>query len=207
MGVIWYRDPADFITRDNFMDFFPTSGMSMDEKLNAVTRLTVYFTVLTVLVTQDFRAFYILFCVAVLTAGVSEMDLSFSAKKKEEFEKKAWALDKRNNRVCTAPTASNPFMNVLMSEYSQNPTRPDACDVENSEVKSMMSNLFDSKTIRDVDDIFHKNASDRQFFTNPNTGIPNDQNGFAKWLYGVGPTCKENGGIECYSLQFRNSMQ
>ena len=41
--------------------------------------------------------------------------------------------------------------------------------------------------------------SSRQFYTNPSTTIPNDQEAFAKWLYyNPEKTCKEGNGLECY---------
>jgi hypothetical protein len=203
-STIWYRAPLRFIGRDNFLAFFPTPDMSMAAKLNAVMRLTIYFTLLTVLVTRELRVLYIVFVVALLTIGIYEMNAALDLEKKEAFERNSWALDNRNNRVCVAPSPSNPFMNVLMHEYVQNPERADACDVENSEVKAMMKTHFDKDAIRDVDDIFHKKASDRQFYTTPNTGIPNDQDSFANWLYKTGGTCKEGNGVECYSQLFRH---
>jgi hypothetical protein len=201
---IWYRAPKQFIDRDNFLAFFPTPDMSMAAKLNAVLRLTIYFSILTVLITRDLRVLYITFLIALLTIGVFEMNATIESQKKEAFEKQSWALDKRNNKVCVAPSPSNPFMNVLMNEYVQNPERADACDVENSEVKAMMKTYFDKDAVRDVDDIFHKKASDRQFYTTPNTGIPNDQDAFANWLYKTGRTCKEGNGVGCYSQVFRH---
>jgi hypothetical protein len=43
-----------------------------------------------------------------------------------------------------------------------------------------------------VDDLFNRNTSQRQFYTTPVTTIPNDQTGFARWLYKLPETCKEN---------------
>ena len=38
---------------------------------------------------------------------------------------------------------------------------------------------------------FGRNISSRQFYTNPSTTIPNDQESFAKWCYGDMPSCKD----------------
>jgi len=203
MDVIWYKN-SNFISKDNFLVFFPTPDMSMSAKLNAVMRLTIYFGLLTLLVTQDIRVIYIVIFVGLLTVGINEIENINQQQKTETFEKNNWALDKRDNRACIMPSQENPFMNVLMNEYSQDPQRPDACDVENKNVKKMMKTYFDTNVIRDTDDIFHKNASDRQFYTTPNTGIPNDQVGFARWLYSTPPTCKEGNGVDCYSQQYRH---
>ena len=54
-------------------------------------------------------------------------------------------------------------------------------------VKSLHANLF-----KDVNDVFGKMNSQRQFYTMPNTKIPNAQDDFAKWLYANPKTCKED---------------
>ena len=44
----------------------------------------------------------------------------------------------------------------------------------------------------DVNDVFGKMNSQRQFYTMPSTTIPNAQDDFAKWLYLNPKTCKED---------------
>ena len=65
-----------------------------------------------------------------------------------------------------------------------------------------MERNFEHNVYRDVDDVFDRRSSSRQFFTTPNTTIPNDQSGFAKWLYERGPTCKDGDGDVCSTNQF-----
>ena len=60
----------------------------------------------------------------------------------------------------------------------------------------MLSNGNDS-LFRDVNDLFGKNNSQRQFYTVPGNSIPNDQDTFAKWLYATPKTCKEGNGLQC----------
>jgi hypothetical protein len=204
-NVAWYRDLVNFITRDNFLVFFPTSDMGTIAKMNAIMRLTIYFSIITMLATRDIRVLYILVVIGILTVGIIEMDTGTNIKKREAFERRGYGVDKRSGKICKAPAENNPFMNVLMHEYAQDPQRADACDVENESVKERMKNLFDKDVIRDIDDIFHKKASDRQFYTTANTGIPNDQSGFANWLYKIdNKTCKEGNGVNCYSTQFKH---
>ena len=45
---------------------------------------------------------------------------------------------------------------------------------------------------QDVDDLFGRYNSQRQFYTMPSTTVPNDQKSFAEWLYKTPETCKEN---------------
>ena len=56
---------------------------------------------------------------------------------------------------------------------------------------------YSSSLIRDVNDLFGKNNSQRHFYTVPGNSIPNDQDTFAKWLYATPKTCKEGNGLQC----------
>jgi len=196
---IWYRDLSNFITRDNFLMFFPSQDMTFTEKLNAVMRFTLYFTIIMLLFKGDVRMVFIVVFVGTLTALLHEfVHDSVSDKHNEGTEEFV-----KSNGTCIRPTEQNPFMNVLMNEYSDSPDRSSACDTDNPDVKKTISSMFNEKLFRGVDDIFYKNSSDRQFYTNPNTKIPNDQDGFARWLYQTDPTCKEGSGTQCFANVFR----
>ena len=84
-------------------------------------------------------------------------------------------------------------MNVLMSDYIENPNREPACPLD-EEIKEKIEESFNFNLYKGLneDDLFNRNNSQRQFYTNPATTIPNDQTSFANWLYKTSPTCKEN---------------
>ena len=95
--------------------------------------------------------------------------------------------------TCTPPKPDNPFMNVMLGDYTIDPDRGAACDIQEPMVAKQTERLFEqagSGLIRNSDDIFHRSATSRQFVTNPSTTIPNDQSGFANWLYGNAPSFK-----------------
>ena len=48
--------------------------------------------------------------------------------------------------------------------------------------------------------LYEKKNSERQFYTVPNTTIPNDQKGFAEWLFKTENTCKYD-GINCLEYE------
>jgi hypothetical protein len=110
--------------------------------------------------------------------------------------------DKFTGEVCMKPSKDNPFMNVLISDYVTQPDRPKACNLSSSNTRHEAKKAFDYGLYRDVGDIFSKVASDRQWVTNPSTTIPNDREKLTKWLYNIGPTCKEGLGEACYRLQY-----
>ena len=67
-----------------------------------------------------------------------------------------------------------------------------ACNSYNNKgIKNIVENKFNNDLYLDSNDLFNRRNSQRQFYTMPNTSIPNKQGDFAKWLYDRGPTCKE----------------
>lgn len=96
----------------------------------------------------------------------------------------------------TTPTAANPFMNVLMTEYTDNPSRAPAAAV--ASVRSELDAYFDTMFANDPGDTYNRSQSQRQWVTMPATTIPNDQESFQNWLYRVpGQTCKEGNVDVC----------
>ena len=106
----------------------------------------------------------------------------------------------------TQPTAANPFMNVLISEISENPTRPAAANGQGVKVRSELDSYFDTMFAGDPGDTFNRTQSQRQWVTMPSTTIPNDQESYQNWLYRVeGRTCKE-GNLGACTFSTDNKM-
>jgi hypothetical protein len=98
----------------------------------------------------------------------------------------------------TQPTAANPFMNVLISEISENPLRPAAANIQSVKIRSELDSYFDTMFAGDPGDTFNRTQSQRQWVTMPSTTIPNDQESYQNWLYRVeGRTCKEGNLSAC----------
>lgn len=98
----------------------------------------------------------------------------------------------------TMPTAANPFMNVLISEISDNPYRYPAASVSAVKVKKDLDDYFETMFASDPGDVFQRSQSQRQWVTMPSTTIPNDQGALADWLYRIpGQTCKEGNTEAC----------
>ena len=63
---------------------------------------------------------------------------------------------------------------------------------EGSAITSV-NDLFTERLYLDIDDIWQRQNGQRQFVTNPNTMIPNDQEGFARFLFdNPNHACREN---------------
>ena len=96
--------------------------------------------------------------------------------------------------TATVPTSQNPFMNVMLPEFQDSPTRPPAA----SATGAALDNAFRVQYTSDPTDVFGKTQSQRQFVTMPCTTVPNDQGSFADWLYRIpGKTCKEGNRAAC----------
>lgn len=103
----------------------------------------------------------------------------------------------QDNLAKINPTKENPLMNVDLSK--DNPNRPPAdksylTDVENkikNFVKENANESVNDNLFRDVGDEMELNNSMRQFYTTPNTTIPNDQKSFGNFCYGNMPSDKD----------------
>lgn len=118
----------------------------------------------------------------------------------EEFRQQYGNGDERSRQigsspVCSKPTPQNPFMNAM--NYDSRYRQPACTSYDNEELQDKIEDYFDDNLFKDVSDIYNKRHSQRQFFTMPYTTFPNDQGGFAKWLYQEPETCKEGNGFQC----------
>jgi hypothetical protein len=99
----------------------------------------------------------------------------------------------------TSPSASNPFMNVLLDELKYNPTRPPAQNSTDPNNVAVLNDFFRVQWNNDPTDVFGRSQGQRQFYTTPSTSVPNDQGSYQNWLYLIpGKTCKEGGRDACY---------
>lgn len=199
---IWFQDPAHFITLNNLNKFFPSSQMSFAEQLNAMFRLSIYFSMLIFVIRQDANIFFVAAFMGLFTFLLYSIDTQNKRSENLSFESNNLQKDKITGEVCVKPSKDNPFMNVLLTDYVNQPERPPACNVSSSSIRKQAKIAFDNGLYRDVGDIFSKIASDRQWITNPGTTIPNDREKLTNWLYNMGPTCKEGQGESCYRLQY-----
>ena len=107
-------------------------------------------------------------------------------------------LEFYDNKICVKPSIDNPFMNPSIIDYKNNNNNIKACSYTNNEiVQENVNNFFNNYVYKDINDIYEKNYSARQFYTVPATTIPNDRESYEKWLYDRPKTCKENNGEQC----------
>ena len=180
----WSENISVLFYTNRLTNFFPSSSMSMTEKLNAITRFSIYISLLIYFYNQDYRFLFIM-CI-----GFIGTYLLYNNSNKEQFEN--YICDINKNIKCTKSTTENPFKNVLINEMGANKNREKACKNDEKEVnENFYNNLY-----RDISDVYESKHSQRQFYTNPVTELTNDQVGFANWLYNK-PSCKSGDKEQC----------
>ena len=97
------------------------------------------------------------------------------------------------NCVCQAPSQDNPFMNVLISDYEDNPYRPKACDPSNPIIEKRINDYFYSNpAFINPHDIYQTHNDQHQWYTQPATTIPYDREGWMEDAYRDMTSCKSN---------------
>lgn len=204
----WYYDLGILFNRYRLFEFYPTSSHSKEEKLNAIARLSIYTGILLASYKKDLK--YLFYSVAGLLITyqiyqVNKKDKNIDEKDIENQE--TIETLKNQNKECTLPTLDNPFMNPTMKDYMNFDKehkivdRPPACNTDDPNIKKQIDEHFNNNLYKNVDDIFGKMNSQRQFYTVPSTTIPNKQDEFAKWLYLSPKTCKED---QDYCLRYED---
>jgi hypothetical protein len=206
LDIFWTRDPSILFDRTKLM---PTEGMTMNEKLNALSRGIVLLTIIGFIFIQTYT---------VLVSGVITLlvicILQLFYQRIPQISKEGFSEETlyKNNKVnYHQPTVNNPAMNVLLTEINDNPERNAAAPLYLSEVGQKMNDsvkslvatssfndkTIDQKLFKDLGDSWGFEQSMRQFFANPITTIPNDQESYARFLYGDMPSCKEGNDFAC----------
>jgi hypothetical protein len=213
----WTIEPSILYTNGNYYRILPTSSMTKIESLNALTRFFIYLLILFFLFgsNHDSKAIYIPIVGIIVIIMIYYLIILDSNDNNENYQsfndienynenKSCQENGIRSNpnqsclnddleiKSCQMPTKDNPFMNVAISDYNNNPTRGPACNDDNVEIKELIDKNFYYNLLQDQDDLYGRGYSARQFHSMPSTTIPNDQTGFARWLYYLPQTCKED---------------
>lgn len=218
----WTESP--YILISEYMDFFPFSGASQKcttGALNSLTRFGIYLGVLLAVLYRSYQYLFISIGLAILgvaayygmrykgtlregfTDIVAPTLLNAPGFQPPNFVGGAYVADKNVADVIgasdrTGPTDANPFMNVLINEIKDNPTRGPALTITGKDGSNDIDDVFQTRMYGDPTDVFQHNQNQRTWVIQPSTSIPNDQGSFANWLYRVpGRTCKEGNNSAC----------
>lgn len=227
----WLNDPNILLRPETITEIFPTQLMSFTQKLNAISRLIIYLTIIMYIYTQTFRT--IVFGVISL-ATIAIVFMYYKTSKINEQFSSFWdtgvaaaaaaknnaalaTLDEQGKRipnedvVFDSSTESNPFSNVLVTDYADNTQKRPAPPSYNSNINAaILSNAMElvkntnsdnpeiaDKLFRDLGEQLVFEQSMRPFCSTANTTIPNDQEAFSDFCYGSMVSCKEGNMFAC----------
>lgn len=182
----WYHSPGVLIQRP--LEFFPARGMTPAERLNSIVRFVIYAAAAIAYYRSDWMVFGLGLCVVFVSSLVFSVPCTTPACKEKQQKQK----DPSERSNYTKPTEENPFMNILAHEYGTN--KPPASPITTA-IMCESNKHFDKGLPREISDVYHNRASDRQFVTMPvagNNGTP-DTLAFRNYLFSEtakGPKCK-----------------
>lgn len=209
--LFWGDDPNAILVPSSILELFPTSQMTQNQKLNAISRLVILLTVSFYIGLHSLRVFLI----GVLTLG-SIWFIHYTQQRdkegfttgvaKEYFEDKWLPTD-----VFAETTRENPFQNVLMTDFEDAALKKPAQAAFSESVKDNVmehaKNMIDSinpeqpkiseKLFRSLEDNLAFEQSMRPFYSTAATTIPNDQDSFADFCYGSMVSCKDGNPFAC----------
>jgi len=225
--LFWAEDPNILFSPQYLFELFPTERMTYVQKLNAISRLILIITIVGFIYSRNIR----LLIISAITLGaiyllytndkIQEDKKNKNKTTLENFDTSPALLTLSQNNVdirklnidntFDSTTSSNPFSNVLNSDYDLNPQKRPAPPSYNSIVNN---NILDQakqlviesnpdqpdiadKLFKDLGDQYTFEQSLRPFHSNPSTTIPNDQQAFSEFCYGSMISCKENNMFAC----------
>lgn len=182
---IYIKDFTILFETDRLLDFIPTDKMSYNEKVNAIMRFAIYITFILCILKANYVYLYILLVAGVLTY------LAYTFKgDKENFTDTECIEEEEEEETkesdCQKPKSDNPFMNTLITDDFKEKKK--ACTYSDN-VNKKIDKLFNKDIFMDTSLIFNKRFNQRQFYSTPNTTVPNDQEGFRNWLYKTPEVC------------------
>jgi hypothetical protein len=140
----------------NYLDFYPTSTMTLKEKIMSIIRLFMYLTIIGIMI---FRKIGILFFVIMIIMII----IYYSIEEKKE--------------KCYRSSKDNPAMNITYIDSLRNPERLPACKDE-SIIDNITYNLYENES-----DIYMTRNQERIFYTQAVTTNITDQERFLDFVY------------------------
>lgn len=194
----WLNNPKVLLNNNYIHEIWPKPNHSFERKLNAITRIVILLSLLGYLFTKSIKI------VISLLVTLVVLLIIYKTKKPKKIE--SFDLNENTNHslikpdLNTMPTDKNPFMNVLINEYVENPERKKAAPLFNKKVDKKVKDIMIKKNpelYKNLGDNLALQHSLRNFHSMPNTTIPNAQKEFALFCYGGMKSCKDGDDFEC----------
>ena len=178
----WGDQPSILLNTSRLLEFYPSADYTLEERMNSVTRLVLYVGFFLSVYHKQLGALQV---AGLAMAAIYAMWRTQTIVREEAFN---------GQMACTSPSLENPMANFLPLDPAD---KPPAC--EGPEVQADAAQLLEYQLYEDVDDLYARRGSQRQFVTNPVTGKIPDTTKLASWLYGGMQTCKGDGYCPPYT--------
>jgi hypothetical protein len=235
-SIFWINEPTILFNKDYILQIWPTTKMTYEEKLNAISRLIIILTILGFILTMNKSILFIGVVTLVAIVAMYKMRKQKVTKDALDGSKEGFSgIDVKNQEetIINPDTLKsylksefmpvnkkNPLGNVLLTEIMDNPTRKPAPPSFNTEVyedinvttKKMVQSLnpgiknTNKQLYGDLGEQFEFDQSQWSFYSTPNTKIPNDQGAFADYLYGDMPSCRDGNAFACVQDNIRYNL-
>ena len=200
---IFIDNPGILVDKNHIFDFIPDIKATTEERINAIVRFSLYFSIVLMIFKNNYRYSYIFVATLIISyffydtnrenfvgtnnaESSSENNNSNSLFCKDKAKDDKEEMENNVNRNCDEPKCDNLFMNVLPTDdFSK---KKPACSYT-KEISKKVNNGFYNKFKKDVNTFYNQDFGMRQFYSMPNTQVPNDQGTFAKWLYNTPVSC------------------
>ena len=178
------------------INFKPLINMSFKDKILSIINFIIFVALVLSLIFKNIIYVLIGLIIIILLFYVYLYEDNVRIKNKKILNDNN--LEFYDNKICVKPSLENPFMNPSIIDYKNNNNNIKACSyITNEIVEDNIHKYFSQNVYKDINDIYEKNFSARQFYTVPAITIPNDRESYEKWLYYRPLTCKENNGEQC----------
>jgi hypothetical protein len=219
----WFNDPIILFNKESILELWPTQQMTFETKLNSITRLVIFMSLLGFIFTRNSNLIIIGIVTLAIIFTLYKLRKQSIVKFKEGFsvnpsiQPSALSPSPMTTNPVTLEsvlrtdfhptTKKNPFGNVLLTDIADNPNRkaaapsfnPDVYDDITSSVKKQTQMLnpdiinTNKQLYGDLKDNYDLDNSMMRFYSMPNSRIENDQGAYAKYLYGNMPSGKSSG--------------
>ena len=119
--TFWVSDPSILFRTETISELWPTKGMTMDENLNAITRLTIVLTLVGFMISKNYRVIAAGIITIILIVILRQSRLSKKYQRTEGFSSSSSSGFAPEKNIYKHPTKQNPLMNVLLTEIQDNP--------------------------------------------------------------------------------------
>ena len=179
------------------INILPLINMNFKEKLLAIVNLIIFLSLIFSLIYRNIIFILLGIILIIFICYIYLFDEQIKIDTNETLSNRNLGI--YDNKICVKPSLDNPFMNPSIIDYNNNNKNIKACPFNKEEIDTNINTYFKENVFKDINDIYERNFSERQFYTVPSTTIPNDRQSYEQWLYKRDKTCKENNGIQCYN--------